>query len=135
MALTGTETLQVQGQSAPGIPATASFQCTTQDIANLGGGGSTIMTPLVFDRTMTPAGVTGARTINKPAGSVNFAPGAVSLVVTNSLVTANSIVMTQVMTNDDSMSAVKAISDAGFFTLITGEAPTAETRVSFIVFN
>ncbi len=38
-ALTGTETLLVLGQYSPNKPSGEQFQCTTRDIANLGGGG------------------------------------------------------------------------------------------------
>ena len=39
---------------------------------------------LCLGKTITAAGTTGAQTINKPMGSVNFATAAASLVVTNS---------------------------------------------------
>ena len=80
-------------------------------------------------------GTTGARTINKNAGSVNFAAAASSLVVTNSLVTANSIIIATVATNDATMTSVQAVAAAGSFTLYANAAATAETRVNFIVIN
>ena len=55
------------------------------------------------DKTVTPAGTNGAQTINKTAGSVNFAASATSLVVTNSLVTINSLIIATVATNDSTM--------------------------------
>jgi hypothetical protein len=39
VTLTGREVLQVTGVSAAGVPAGVTEQCSTQDIANLGGGG------------------------------------------------------------------------------------------------
>lgn len=88
-----------------------------------------------FGKTVTPTGTTGAQTINKPCGSVNFAASATSLVVTNSLVTANSIIVCTVGTNDTTMKSVVAVAAAGSFTLTANAAATAETRVNFIVIN
>lgn len=86
-------------------------------------------------KTITAAATTGAQTINKPAGSVNFAAAATSLVVTNSLVTANSIVLACVATNDTTMKTVLAVPASGSFTLHANAAATAETRVNFLVVN
>lgn len=88
-----------------------------------------------FDATMTAGGTTGARTINKPSGSVNFAAAATSLVVTNSVVTANSVVLCQVMTNDSTMKSVSCVAAAGSFTIHANAAATGETKVGFVVFN
>lgn len=88
-----------------------------------------------FDKTVTAGGTTGAQTINKNAGSVNFAAAASSLVVTNSRVTANSIVIATVATNDSTMKSVIAVPGAGSFTLTANAAATAETRVNWIVIN
>jgi hypothetical protein len=88
-----------------------------------------------FDKTVTASGTNGAQTINKNAGTVNFATAAASLVVTNSLVTANSIIICTVGTNDATMKSVQAVAAAGSFTLYPSTAPTAATRVNFIVIN
>jgi len=88
-----------------------------------------------LDKTVTAAGTTGARTISKNAGSVNFAAAATSLVVTNSRVTANSIIVATVATNDSTMKSVQAVAAAGSFTLYANAAATAETRVNFLVIN
>jgi hypothetical protein len=88
-----------------------------------------------YDSTITAPGTTGARTINKPTGKVNFAAGATSLVVTNSLCTANSIVLVNQQSLDASMVACNAIPDAGFFTLIAVGTPAAEVKVGFMVIN
>jgi hypothetical protein len=84
-------------------------------------------------KTVTAGGVTGAVTINKQAGSVNFAAAASSVVVTNSLVTANSIIITSVASNDTTMRAVRHTQTAGSFTIFANATPTAETRVNFLV--
>jgi hypothetical protein len=88
-----------------------------------------------FDKTVTAAGTTGARTISKNAGTVNFAAGATALVVTNTLVTVNSIVVATVAGNDATMKSVQAVAAAGSITLYANAAATAETRVNFIVIN
>lgn len=90
---------------------------------------------LAFDRTNTAGGTTGAQTINKSAGSVNFAAAASSLVVTNSLVTATSNIIATVQTNDGTLKTVLAVPAAGSFTLFGNAAATAETRVAFLVTN
>jgi hypothetical protein len=88
-----------------------------------------------LDKTVTAGGTTGAQTINKPIGSVNFAAGASSLVVTNSLVTTSSVITATVGTNDATMKSVAVVAAAGSFTLHANAAATAETRVNFHVFN
>lgn len=88
-----------------------------------------------LDKTVTAGGTTGAQTINKPIGSVNFAAGASSLVVTNSLVTTSSVITATVGTNDATMKSVAVVAAAGSFTLHATAAATAETRVNFQVFN
>lgn len=88
-----------------------------------------------FGKTVTTAGTTGAQTINKTTGAVNFAAAATSLVVTNSLVTTNSIIVATVATADSTMKSVVVVATAGAFTLTANAAATAETRVNFMVFN
>lgn len=112
---------------------TAAFQSS----ANLTYDGSvfTAKADIVVDKTITAAGTTGAQTINKTAGSVNFAAGAISLVVTNSLVTTSSVILATVATDDATMRVMKAVPGAGSFTLISNAAATAETRVNFLVLN
>jgi hypothetical protein len=90
---------------------------------------------VVVDKTITAAATTGARTINKNAGSVNFAAGATSLVVTNSRVTADSVILATVGSNDATMKGVHVIPAAGSFTIHPNANPTAETRVNFLVVN
>jgi hypothetical protein len=90
---------------------------------------------LNLDKTITAAGTTGAKTINKPIGSVNFAAAATSLVVTNSLVSTSSVILCTVGTNDSTMKDATAVAAAGSFTIRPNVAPTAETRVNFLVIN
>lgn len=96
---------------------------------------------LYLAKTITAGATTGAQTINKTAGSVNFAAGATSLVVTNSLVrtpsansNSGSIILTTVRTNDTTLKSVAAVCTAnGSFTLHANAAATAETRVDFVL--
>ena len=90
---------------------------------------------MIYDKTITAAGTTGAQTINKTTGRVNFAAAATSLVVTNSLVTANSIIHCTVATNDTTMKSASCVPAAGSFTIRGNAAPTAETAVAFTVTN
>jgi hypothetical protein len=97
---------------------------------------------LYLAKTIIAAGTTATpQTINKVSGSVNFAAGATSVVVNNSLVrtpSANgntgSIIMATVRTNDATMKSAAAVCSAnGSFTLHADAAPTAETRVDFLI--
>ena len=90
---------------------------------------------MILDKTITAGGTTGAQTINKTCGSVNFAAAATSLVVTNSRVTTSSVIVATVATNDSTMKTVTAVAGSGSFTLYANAAATAETRVNWIVIN
>jgi hypothetical protein len=85
--------------------------------------------------TNTAAGTTGAQTINRPSGTVNFAAGATSLVVTNSLCTTASIVLPVIRTNDATATIKNVVPAAGSFTINLGAAGTAETSVGFFIIN
>lgn len=88
-----------------------------------------------LDKTITPSGTTGAQTINRTIGSVNFAPGASSLLVTNARVSAASVIVCTVGTADATLKSVAAVAAAGSFTIWGNAAATGETRVNFIVIN
>jgi len=91
---------------------------------------------LTMDKTITAIGTTGARTINNPMGSANVAVGAASIVITNSLVTANSIVMCSVGTADATFTFIKSVVAGDGTITVTGNATaTAATRINFVVFN
>jgi hypothetical protein len=85
--------------------------------------------------TNTAAGTTGARTINRASGTVNFAAGATSLVVTNALCTTASIVFATVRTNDVTAVIKNVVPAAGSFTINLASAATAETSVGFLIIN
>lgn len=99
------------------------------------GTGAGTFSAVNLGKTVTAGGTTGAQTINKACGSVNFAASASSLVVTNSLVSTSSVVMATVATNDATMTSVQAVAGSGSFTLYPDTAPTSETRVNFLVIN
>lgn len=100
-----------------------------------GAGNILVSGQLKTSTTITATATTGAQTINKQAGRVNFAATDTSLVVTNSLVTADSVVICTVNTNDATLKTVLAVPTAGSFTIHANAAATAETAVSFLVFN
>jgi len=90
---------------------------------------------LVIDKTLTAGGTTGARTINKPQGSVNFAAAATTLVVTNSQAATTSLIFLTPQTADATCTAFSAVRAAGSFTITANAACTAETVVAFLVTN
>jgi hypothetical protein len=85
--------------------------------------------------TNTAAGTTGAQTINRPSGTVNFAAGATSLVVTNTLCTTASLVFATIRTNDATAVIKNVVPAAGSFTITLNAAATAETSVGFFIIN
>ena len=97
--------------------------------------GTLSLNAVILSKTITTPGTTGAQTINKSSGRVNFAAAAASLVVTNSLVTANSIIQCTVATNDATMKAAQVVAGSGSFTIYASANPTAETAVNFTVTN
>jgi hypothetical protein len=90
---------------------------------------------LSIQKTITAGGTTGAQTINKTSGSVNFAAGATSLVVTNSLVSTSSVILVTMASNDATAAGLRVVAGAGSFTIHLMTAPTAEMRVNFLVTN
>jgi len=90
---------------------------------------------LFIDSTITAGGTTGAQTINKSAGAVNFAAGASSLVVTSNKVTANSFVFAMAATDDTTAYVKNVVVAAGSFTIKLAAACTAETKVVFWILN
>ncbi len=95
----------------------------------------TVTGNLLLSKTVTAAATTGAQTINKTTGSVNFVAGGTSLVVTNSLVATTSIIQLTVGANDTTMKSAAYVPGTGSFTIYPNAAPTAETRVDFTVTN
>lgn len=90
---------------------------------------------LNLDRTITAGGTTGDQTINKVAGTVNFATGTSTLTVTNSLVNASSIIFCEIRTNDAAAIIKNVVAGAGSFVITLNAATGAETSVGFLVTN
>lgn len=89
----------------------------------------------VAGKVITPAGQTGAKTINAQAGCVRLAAAQTSLVVTNSFVTTNSIIILQMAANDATANVLAYTPGNGSFTINCPNLPTAELRVDFVVIN
>lgn len=88
-----------------------------------------------LDRTITAGGTTGDRTIDKAAGTVNFAAVATSITVTNNLVTTSSIIFAVVRTNDSTALIKNIVPGNGSFVIRLNAAAAAETSVGFWVTN
>jgi hypothetical protein len=86
-------------------------------------------------RTMTASGTDGARTINTPYGSVQFAAAASSLVVTSSLCHSTSHIQATVGSHDANHPVVSVVAGSGSFTIYLDPAPAAETQVNFSITN
>lgn len=122
------------------INLTANTGAANNYIASLNGSAGEVLRArtdgqIVVLNTVTTGGTTGAQTINKPSGTVNFAALATSLVVTNSLVSTSSIIIATVRTDDSAMKSVSAVPTSGSFTLFADVAANAETSVGFLVIN
>jgi hypothetical protein len=116
---------------APSAAQTINLGDNNAATINIALGGGSIAT----SKTITASGTTGAQTINKVSGAVNFAAAATTLVVTNSLVTANSVIVCTVATTDATLKSVAVVPATGSFTLHGNAAATAETRINFVVLN
>lgn len=135
--------LEACGGQGTGTGVGGSFIVKTAPAGSSGSSANAYVSQLIITgagdfqvpKTITAAGTTGAQTINKPQGSVNFAAAATSLVVTNSLVTANSVIMLTIAANDATMKSVSYVPASGSFTIYANAAATAETRVNFRVLN
>jgi hypothetical protein len=88
-----------------------------------------------LDVTITPGGTTGNQTINKAAGSVNFAAGAATLTLTNNLIVANSLIFLTLLTNDATAVLGDVVAASGSCVINMAVVPTAETKVGFLVIN
>ena len=90
---------------------------------------------IYLTQTITATGTTGNQTINKAAGTVNIAAAGTAVTVTNSLVSANSIVLAVIRTNDSTATIKNVVPAAGSFTINLGAAATAEISIGFVVIN
>jgi hypothetical protein len=89
---------------------------------------------LLLDATITAT--IGAVTIHKYAGTANIAAGASTVVVTNNLVTANSIILPVLRANDATANYIEsAVAGAGSFTITVNANATANLSVGWVVVN
>ena len=88
---------------------------------------------IVGDDTAYPIHATtaGAQTQNGDCGSVLFAIGAQTIVVTNALCLATSVVLATVAFDDATATSVIAVPAAGSFTLKLNATATAQTKVQW----
>jgi hypothetical protein len=85
---------------------------------------------------LNSSGTPGAQTANTPSGICSIGAAGTSVVVTNSLVTAQSRVFAQIATADATAISIKSIVPAaGSFTITLGAAATGTTNVSWFVVN
>lgn len=121
-----TSSVYVEGNSVGGNNNYALF---------VGTGVSRLAGEVQLNKTITAAGVTGNQTIDKTMGTVNIAAGGTSVTVTNNLVTANSIIIPQLRTNDATATIKGYEATAGSFTVYLTAAATAEVSIGFVVLN
>jgi hypothetical protein len=74
-----------------------------------------------------------AITMNKPSGRVRISAAGQSIYVTNSIVTANSIVVATINSVDSTATSVQAIPAAGLLRLRCNAVTTADTDISFLI--
>ncbi len=153
----GTAYVQVNSSGLKSLNTTVSSSTTTGSFINSGGLGSagatflgstisvagaatlsstlTVVGDVAVSKTITGAGTTGAQTINKSSGRVNFAAAATSLVVTDSLVTTQSVILISKAANDGTARLGGVVAASGSFTIYMDVAPAAECAVNFLVTN
>lgn len=90
---------------------------------------------IYIDRTITAGGTTGNQTINLMSGTVNIAAAGTTVTVTNSFVTANSIVHCVLRTNDGTALIKNVVPAAGSFVINLNAAATGEVSIGFLVTN
>jgi hypothetical protein len=90
---------------------------------------------LSLQGTITAAGTTGAQTISKMSGTVNFAAAAATVVVTNTLASTSSNILAIARTNDATCQVKDVEPAAGSFTIRMTANCTAETSVGWFIFN
>ena len=97
---------------------------------------SQIINVLTLTGTIVAGGTTAPQTINKPLSRINLAAVDASKVLTNSLITASSVILTSIQTADATCTFVKsAVPAAGSVTITMNAACTAETAVGVLVAN
>ena len=114
------------------IDAVASQAIVDVDTA---GGNVYLYGNLHVDRADQSGGSTGDVTLNTQAGTVNFAAGMTSLVLTNNRIISSSEILVSVSSNDATMKSAHTVKGTGSVTIYADVAPTAQTSVTFLVLN
>lgn len=96
---------------------------------------SLITSAFGLDRILTTGGTTGDQTIDKMAGTVNFAAAASSLIVTDANAVSTSIIFVTAQAADSTCRSFSVTRASGSFTITANAACTAETAVGFLVTN
>jgi len=92
-------------------------------------------TQVSLDKTLTTAGTTGAQTLNVSIGTIRIAAAGTSVVLTNSLISATSVVMCCLGTVDATAKSAAVVTAAGSCTFTLNAAATAEVAIFFWVMN
>jgi hypothetical protein len=147
-----TASAAVQGATVTATGALAGASAAVTNNATVGGtlgvtGATTLSSTLAvtgatthtgkvsFDATDS-SGTPGAATVNKPSGQASIAIGTDSVVITNSLVTATSVVVAVLQFVDATLTQIlSVVPGAGSFTVTGNANATAATKVGWIVFN
>ena len=88
---------------------------------------------MTSDYIITASGSTGAKTINKSAGSIRIAAAGSSVVLTDSYITTNSVVTANVATHDTTAYSVQCVPTTGSCTFYLNAAATSETEIRWLV--
>lgn len=141
--ITTAATLSISGAPVAGANATITNAYAlhvaggrAQFAGLLAAGAGLSITGQITAETVDASGTPGAAVINAPTGTVAIAIGADNVVVTNNLVTANSIVIPVLQFVDATLTQIlSCVPGPGSFTITGNAVATAATRVSFIVIN
>lgn len=114
------------------VDATSSQAIVDVDVT---GGNVYLYGNLHVDRADQPNVDTGDVTLNTQAGTVNFAPAMTSLVLTNNRIVSSSEILVSVSSNDATMKSAHTVKGTGSVTIYADAAPTAQTKVTFLVLN
>jgi len=133
---TGNGTFNIAEAAAPSLTSgwgKVYADSTAHQLYGMNAAGTKTM--LTLDKTITTAGTTGAQTYNVSIGSIRIAAAGTSVVLTDSLITANSVVLCNLGTVDTTAKSVVAVPGAGSCTFTLNAAATAEVAIFFHVLN
>lgn len=141
LAATSSMSFDAGGSTRWSITATGALTSVVDNGVDIGAVGATrprniyLAGGLAVEATVTAAGTTGNQTIDKFAGTVNFAAAATAITVTCNKCTTSSLVFAVVRTNDGTAALKNVVPGAGSFVINLSAAATAETSVGFYIVN